>query len=93
MAKRHGRSRRCIAGEETEIKVRLLDAAYWVKGCSSLGRLRYAVLVGVGKKKDRQYRLLDIKEATHAAAPCLEGSGKKGKIRAKEDNAGEMAGQ
>ena len=62
----------CIAGEETEIKVRLLDAAYWVKGCSSLGRLRYAVLVGVGKKSGREYRLLDIKEATHAAAPCVE---------------------
>jgi uncharacterized protein (DUF2252 family) len=28
-------------------EIELLDAAYWVKGCSSLGRLRYAVLVGV----------------------------------------------
>ena len=29
-----------------DAKIELLDAAYWVKGCSSLGRLRYAVLVG-----------------------------------------------
>jgi hypothetical protein len=27
--------------------VQVLDAAYWVKGCSSLGRLRYAVLLRV----------------------------------------------
>jgi uncharacterized protein (DUF2252 family) len=32
-------------------RVRVLDAAYWMKGCSSLGRLRFAVLVGIGKKK------------------------------------------
>jgi uncharacterized protein (DUF2252 family) len=50
-------------------KIRVLDAAYWMKGCSSLGRLRFAVLVGVGKKQDRCYRLLDIKEAVKAAAP------------------------
>ena len=28
-------------------EVRLVDAAYWVKGCSSLGRSRYAVLLHV----------------------------------------------
>jgi uncharacterized protein (DUF2252 family) len=27
--------------------IEVLDAAYWVKGCSSLGRLRFAVLLGV----------------------------------------------
>jgi len=32
--------RRC-AGE-------MLDAAYWKKGCSSLGKLRYCVLLGIG---------------------------------------------
>ena len=53
-------------GEEP---LELLDAAYWMKGCSSLGRLRYALLIGVGKKKRRAYHLLDIKEATGAAAP------------------------
>jgi uncharacterized protein (DUF2252 family) len=40
-----------------------------MKGCISLGRLRYAVLLGIGKKRDRSYCLLDLKEATSAAAP------------------------
>ena len=55
----------CKQGERVE----LADAAYWMKGCSSLGRLRYALLLGVGKKKNRTYHLVDIKEATAAAAP------------------------
>jgi uncharacterized protein (DUF2252 family) len=50
-------------------KIRLADAAYWMKGCSSLGRLRYAALIGVGNKKGAHYRLLDVKEATEAAGP------------------------
>ncbi|SEC00864.1 Uncharacterized conserved protein, DUF2252 family [Terriglobus roseus] len=54
---------------KTEEQVDLLDAAYWMKGCSSLGKLRFAALIGVGKKKHRQFHLLDIKEATAAAAP------------------------
>jgi uncharacterized protein (DUF2252 family) len=36
-----------------------------MKGCSSLGRLRYAGLLGIGKS----LCLIDIKEATAAAAP------------------------
>jgi len=81
----------CIGVGEGKMKLSLLDAAYWVKGCSSLGRLRYAVLVGVGKKKNREYRLLDIKEATHAAAPCAESKGGK-KSRNTDSDAGEMPG-
>jgi uncharacterized protein (DUF2252 family) len=53
--------------DDAEIDV--LDAAYWMKGCSSLGRLRFAVLVKVGKKRDAEFCLIDIKEATAAAAP------------------------
>jgi uncharacterized protein (DUF2252 family) len=51
--------------------IEVLDAAYWMKGCSSLGRLRFAVLLGVGtgKKPDDEFCLIDIKEATPAAAP------------------------
>jgi uncharacterized protein (DUF2252 family) len=51
--------------------IEVLDAAYWVKGCSSLGRVRYAVLVGVGRagKTDKGMSLVDIKQATLAAAP------------------------
>ena len=56
-------------GGETREPARLVDAAYWMKGCSSLGKLRYAVLVGTGSKKHPRYHLLDIKEATAAAAP------------------------
>jgi uncharacterized protein (DUF2252 family) len=54
-----------------DAKLEVLDAAYWMKGCSSLGRLRYAVLLGVAGKRgrDRDYCLIDIKEAILAAAP------------------------
>ena len=53
------------------VSVRLVDAAYWVKGCSSLGRLRYAVVVAIGGKgtKDGGYALVDIKEAVASLAP------------------------
>jgi uncharacterized protein (DUF2252 family) len=57
---------------DDDAKVRVLDAAYWMKGCSSLGRLRYAVLLGVGPKKDKEYCLVDIKEAVRAAAPAAK---------------------
>ena len=35
--------------DDAEVEVR--DAAYWMKGCSSLGRLRFAVLFAVKSKK------------------------------------------
>jgi uncharacterized protein (DUF2252 family) len=40
-----------------------------MKGCSSLGRLRIAVLVAVGEGKAERNCLVDLKEATQAAAP------------------------
>jgi uncharacterized protein (DUF2252 family) len=52
----------------------LVDAAYWMKGCSSLGKLRFAALValtGAGCKDS--YALIDVKEATPAAAPAAKG--------------------
>ncbi|MEB0047510.1 MULTISPECIES: DUF2252 domain-containing protein [unclassified Pseudomonas] len=58
-----------LKGRSKDAEVELLDAAYWVKGCSSLGLLRYAVLLGVGDKSDQEYCLIDIKEAVGAAAP------------------------
>ncbi len=60
-----------MRSRDNDAKIKLLDAAYWVKGCSSLGRLRYAVLVGIAKKHPARGEicLLDIKEATAAAAP------------------------
>ncbi len=50
-------------------QVKVVDAAYWMKGCSSLGLLRYAVLLRAGGRKDFRYHLLDIKQAVTAAAP------------------------
>ncbi len=61
-----------IENREDGERLRVLDAAYWVKGCSSLGRLRYAVLLGIGKKGLGKYCLIDLKEATAAAAPRTE---------------------
>ena len=54
-----------------DAKIKVVDAAYWMKGCSSLGRLRYAVLLRTGKGgyKNGGLCLIDIKEATKSAAP------------------------
>ena len=49
--------------------VEVLDASYWMKGCSSLGKLRFAVLAEVGHRKKSDLCLIDIKEAVRAAAP------------------------
>jgi uncharacterized protein (DUF2252 family) len=59
-----------LRSRDDSSKIELLDAAYWVKGCSSLGRLRYAALVGVAhKKRKSEICFLDLKEAATAAAP------------------------
>lgn len=58
----------------SDAPVELVDAAYWVKGCSSLGLLRYALLVAVGEGKRRELCLIDVKEAVKAAAPRAPGS-------------------
>ena len=52
-------------------EVRVLDAAYWMKGCSSLGLLRYAALLDVVVDKDdaNSLCLMDIKEAVVPVAP------------------------
>jgi uncharacterized protein (DUF2252 family) len=59
-----------LRSRDDDAPVELLDAAYWMKGCSSLGALRYAALLQVGKGKDQQICLMDIKEAVAPAAPC-----------------------
>ena len=58
-----------LRGRDDDAKVRLLDAAYWCKGCSSLGLLRVAALVAVGSGKAERHCLADVKEAVTAAAP------------------------
>ncbi len=59
----------CLKQRDDDSKVRVLDAAYWMKGCSSLGRLRYAVLLGIGRRREQTFCLVDLKEAIKAAAP------------------------
>lgn len=65
-----------LSGRASEDPVEVLDAAYWVKGCSSLGKLRFAALVGVGDAdpKSNGLALIDIKEAGPAAAPRAAGA-------------------
>jgi uncharacterized protein (DUF2252 family) len=61
-----------IVGSTKDRKIKLIDAAYWMKGCSSLGRLRYAALVESAGRKHGRYHLLDIKEATSPFAPAAK---------------------
>lgn len=56
-----------LVHREDDATVELVDAKYWVKGCSSLGRLRYALLMRVSGGKE--LCLVDVKEALRAAAP------------------------
>jgi uncharacterized protein (DUF2252 family) len=55
--------------------IKVLDAAYWMKGCSSLGRLRFAAILGIGKApfRGKDLCLMDIKEAIRAVAPQYPG--------------------
>jgi uncharacterized protein (DUF2252 family) len=62
-----------LRSREDDAPVEVLDAAYWMKGCSSLGLLRYAVLLGIGEGKKRDFALMDVKEAVLAAAPRYTG--------------------
>jgi uncharacterized protein (DUF2252 family) len=59
-----------LKSRDDKAKLKVLDAAHWIKGCSSLGKLRVAVLLAVkGNKQKSEYCLVDIKEASAAAAP------------------------
>ena len=71
----------CLRHRDANDPVEVLDAAYWMKGCSSLGRLRYAVLARVGNHSQGSLCLLDIKEAVCAAAP------RASHVRVPRDNA------
>lgn len=61
--------------KDKDRSVRLIDAAYWMKGCSSLGLLRYAAIVGLKNAKGRSdYALIDLKEAVAPIAPAAVGA-------------------
>lgn len=60
-----------LAPKQDDRDVRLIDAAYWMKGCSSLGLLRYAALLSIRDGRGRgDYALVDLKEATAPIAPA-----------------------
>src|SRR6202042_1954027 len=57
-----------LRGRANDDPIELLDAAYWMKGCSSLGRLRYAAILRMGHGKSSSLCLVDVKEGVTAAA-------------------------
>ena len=59
-----------LRSRDADAAVRVMDAAYWRKGCSSLGRLRVAVLVAIGAGKNERHCLMDVKEAIAPTAPA-----------------------
>jgi uncharacterized protein (DUF2252 family) len=58
-----------LQSRDSRDPIELVDAAYWMKGCSSLGRLRFAAMVRIGEGSGAGLALVDLKEATTAAAP------------------------
>lgn len=61
--------------QDSDRSVRMIDAAYWMKGCSSLGLLRYAVLIEIENAEGkRTHALVDIKEAVAPIAPAAKGA-------------------
>lgn len=56
--------------KDKDRSVKLVDAAYWMKGCSSLGLLRFAAIVALKNAKGRSdHALIDLKEAVAPIAP------------------------
>jgi uncharacterized protein (DUF2252 family) len=60
-----------LTRRETREAIALRDAAFWVKGCSSLGLLRNALLIDVGATGAC---LLDVKAASVPVAPAVDGA-------------------
>ena len=64
---------------DDQTEVSFVDAAFWVKGCSSLGLWRVAALVELNdrskkkKKRGTSMALLDIKQAVEPIAPWAPG--------------------
>ncbi|WP_132386020.1 DUF2252 family protein [Novosphingobium sp. PhB165] len=51
----------------------MADAAYWMKGCSSLGLMRFAIIVAMKGDEGTEYALVDMKEAVEPVAPAAAG--------------------
>jgi uncharacterized protein (DUF2252 family) len=63
-----------VKSREDDAEVELIDSAYWLKGCSSLGLLRYAVLLSVTDTEtdSTDLCLMDVKEAIDSAVPITD---------------------
>ena len=71
-----------LSQRKNDAPIEVVDAAYWKKGCSSLGHLRYAVLLQVGAKSDdRQHCLMDLKQAVAARSPHDPRAGARATMR------------
>jgi uncharacterized protein (DUF2252 family) len=57
-----------LRSRDDEARIEVVDAAYWVKGCSSLGNVRYAALISIDGP-EAQFCLMDLKAAVTALAP------------------------
>ena len=76
-----------LDGKDRDRELRLVDAAYWMKGCSSLGLLRYAGIIAIRGAKGREnYALVDLKEATAPAAPISGGATMPGRCASSPRN-------
>lgn len=62
-----------LDSKEKDRRPFMADAAYWMKGCSSLGLLRFAAIVGLKGKGAIDYSLIDLKEAVDPIAPAARG--------------------
>jgi uncharacterized protein (DUF2252 family) len=65
-----------IQSRDEDASVETIDAAYWRRGCSSLGLLRYGVLLGVSDQDSSSatLSLIDVKQAVASAAPAANGA-------------------
>jgi hypothetical protein len=68
-------------GRKSGTKLAVVEAALLDERLQSPGRVRYAVLLGIGKKGDQSCCLIDLKEAASAVAP-------QGKITTKNNAQG-----
>jgi len=58
-----------LNGRGDDITAAMVDAAYWMKGCSSLGLWRFAAIVATKGKSRSNHCLIDLKEAVEPIAP------------------------
>lgn len=79
--------RQAIALARPDVEaMRVIDAAYWRKGCSSLGTLRVAALLELSTSKGPHSlrALVDIKEAIGPIVPCSKAPSSDNAVRVVE---------